>query len=49
MTLIQTQLFQKEKTFSEIFSPFLKCSLNFEYFKTKDDAPRFSTSEITDS
>ena len=34
---IQTLLSQKEKTFSEIFSSFLKSTLNFEHFQEKDD------------
>ena len=29
------QLFQKEKSFSELFPTFLKCSSNFKYFKKK--------------
>ena len=29
---IQMQLSQKQKTFSEFFSAFLKSSLNFKYF-----------------
>ena len=32
---IQIVLSQKEKTFSQIFSVFLKSTLNFEYFKKK--------------
>ena len=34
---IQMQLSQKEKTFSNFFSAFLKSSLNFEHFLKKDD------------
>ena len=34
---IQMQLSQKQKTFSEVFSAFLKSSLNFEHFLKKDD------------
>ena len=33
----QMQLSQKQKTFSEFFSKFLKSSLNFEYFKKNND------------
>ena len=33
--LIQIPLSQKQKTFSEFFSPFLKCILNFEHFQKK--------------
>ena len=32
---IQILLSQKQKTFSEFFSPFLKSTLNFEHFQTK--------------
>ena len=31
--LIQIPLSQKQKTFSEFFSPFLKSTLNFEHFQ----------------
>ena len=34
---IQILLFQKQKTFSELFSAFLKSTLNFEHFQKKDD------------
>ena len=43
------QLSQKQKTFSEFFAAFLKSRLNFNYFLKKDDPPRFSIFEITDS
>ena len=33
--LIQILLYQKQKTFSEFFSAFLKCRLNFEHFQKK--------------
>ena len=32
---IQILLSQKQKTFSQFFSPFLKSTLNFEHFQTK--------------
>ena len=32
---IQILLCQKQKTFSELFSPFLKSTLDFEHFQTK--------------
>ena len=35
---IQTQLSQKEKTFSQLFLPFWKYSFNFEHFPKKDDS-----------
>ena len=34
---IQMQLSRKQKTFSEFFCAFLKSSLDFEHFQTKDD------------
>ena len=49
LILMQMQLSQKQKNFSEFFFPFLKSILNFEYLKKKDDAHRFYISEITDS
>ena len=44
---IQALLSQKEKTFSQIFSSFLKSTLNFEHFQTKDDPHSRCISEIT--
>ena len=35
--IIQIQLSQKQKTFSELFSPFSKSTLNFAHFLKKDD------------
>ena len=35
MIPIQMQLSQKPKTFSQAFSLFLNCSLNFEHFERK--------------
>ena len=46
---IQKQLSQKQKTFSEFFSAFLKSRWNFEHFNKKDDLHRFCNFEITDS
>ena len=34
---IQILLSQKQKTFSQFFSAFLKSALNFEHFQKKDD------------
>ena len=39
---------QKQKTFSQFFSAFLKSSLNFEYFLKKDDAHSWCISDITE-
>ena len=49
MQPIQMQLSQKQKTFSEFFCAFLKSSLNFEHFQTKDDSHSWGTSKTTDS
>ena len=38
---IQMQLSEKQKSFSIIFTAFLKCRLNFQYFETKDYPHRF--------
>ena len=46
---IQTQLSQKQKTFSQFFAAFLKFRLNFEYFETKYAPLRFCVSQITAS
>ena len=45
---IQMQLSKKQKTFSEFFSAFLKSSLNFENFQTKDDSHSRGISKITE-
>ena len=44
---IQTLLSQKQKTFSRIFSSFLKSTLNSEHFQKKDDPHSRCISEIT--
>ena len=46
--LIQMQLPQKPKTFSQFPAAFLKSRFNFKYFGKKDGARRFCISEITD-
>ena len=48
---IQILLSQKQKTFSEFFSGFLKCTLNFEHFQKKinliaDVFPKLPSTEI---
>ena len=40
-------LSQKEKTFSELFSAFLKFTLNFERFQQKDDLHSRCISQFT--
>ena len=47
MQPIQILLSQKKKTFSELFSTFLKSTLNFAHFKTKDDPHSRCISQIT--
>ena len=44
---IQIVLSQKQKTFSQFFSAFLKYNLNFEHFQKKDDPHRRIISKIT--
>ena len=46
MQPIQILLSQKKKTFSEIFSAFLKSTLNFEHFGKKDDPHSRCISQI---
>ena len=42
------QLSQTQKSFSDFFSAFLECSLNFEHFLKKDDPHSLCIFEITD-
>ena len=42
-------LCQKQKTFSQFLSAFLKYTLNFKHFQKIDDPHRRCISEITDS
>ena len=44
---IQILLSQKQKTFSEFFSAFLKSTLNFEHSRKKDDPHSRCISQIT--
>ena len=46
---IQMQLSRKKKLFLHFFLPFLKSSLNFEYFEKKDDSHSWGISNITES
>ena len=41
---IQMQLYQKQKTFSELFLAFLKSILNFKHSPKKDDPHRWCIS-----
>ena len=43
---LQTLLFQKRKTFSGFFIPFLKCAWKLEHFEKKDECPSLIISEI---
>ena len=47
MQPIQILLSQKEKSFSQFFSPFLKYPLNFQPFRKKDDPHSRCISQIT--
>ena len=42
-------LSQKQKTFSHFFLAFLKCALNLEHFRKKDQYPSLVNSRIIDS
>ena len=44
---IQILLSQKQKTFSQFFSAFLKSTVNFTHFKKRDDPHSRCRSEIT--
>ena len=46
---IQMQLYQKQKTFSQLFPAFLKSRLNYKHFKRREYPHRFCIFEITDS
>ena len=46
---IQILLIQKQNTFSQFLSAFLKSKLNFEHFSQKDDPNTRCIFEITDS
>ena len=47
MQPIQILLSQKRKTFSQFFSAFLKCTLNFGHLQKKDDSHSRCISQIT--
>ena len=49
MVPIQIELCQKQKTFSEFFTYFLKSIRNFKFFRNKNDPQRFCISDITES
>ena len=43
------QLSYKQKTFSQLFSAFLRSRLTFDQFQEKDDPHSWSVSEVADS
>ena len=45
----QTQLSQKQKTFSQLFVGFLKCAWKLEHFQQKDEYPSLIISELIDA
>ena len=45
----QTPLSQKQKTFSRFFLAFLKCALNLDHFRKKNEYPSLMISEIIDA
>ena len=45
----EAHLSEKQKTFSELFIPFLKCALNLEYFEKKDEYPSLVIAKVIDS
>ena len=45
---LEAPLPQKQRTFSGLFVPFLKCALNLEHFEKKDEYPNLVISRISD-
>ena len=45
---IQTQIFKNQKTFSQFFAPFLKCTSYFKRFEKNHDPESLCIYEITD-
>ena len=46
---LEAPLPQKQKTFSGLFLPFLKCALNLEHFEKKDEYSSLVISKVIDS
>ena len=46
---LEAPLSQKQKTFSRFFLAFLKCALNLEHFKKKEEYPSLVISKVNDS
>ena len=45
---LEAQLPQKQKTFSGLFLPFLKCALNLDKFEKKDEYSSLVISKVID-
>ena len=45
----EAPLSRKQKFFSRFFLAFLKCALNLEHFKKKDEYPSLVISKVNDS
>ena len=46
---LEAPLSQKQKTFSQFFFAFLKCALNLEHLRKKDEYPSLVISRIINS
>ena len=46
---LEAPLTQKQKLFSTLFLPFLKCALNLEHFEKKDEYSSLIISKVIDS
>ena len=46
---LEVSFYQKQKTFSELLLPFLKCALNLERFEKKDEYSSLVISKVIDS
>ena len=46
---LEALLSQKQKTFSGVFLPLLKCALNLEHFEKKDEYSSLVISKLIDS
>ena len=47
--IVPTQLSQKPKTFSEIFTAFFKSTKNFQQFRKQDELHSLNISEVIDT
>ena len=46
---LEAPLSKKQRTFSGFFIAFMKCALNLEHFKKKDECPSPVISKVNDS